>query len=240
MTFQYYDPPSSDASYEQWALHGSRSMGNHPSPSPSVRTTMTAPNPRVSKHPDMNRMNNLHQDRLDPNLAFPMLAVPPVGRPRSAMDIPNPVDFMSRVVGGMHDEPWSSVRMRNSHVANARSSFSQSNIPYGAYREPPVSDIDKSDSGYFTHPPQSVISEPRRVGQELPSEMAFQMGNISVTSAPSEPTEVFPAPSDQTSQYSGRSATQSKATYKCSKCGELSKCPSDYKYVCHCLIADHC
>ena len=205
-------------------------MGNHPSPSLSVRTTMTAPNLRASKRPDMNRPNSLQQDiRIDPNLSFPMLTVPHVGRPRSAMDNTNPNDVMSRVYGGMHDEPWSSVRMRTSNGATARPSFSQT---YGPYREQPGSDVDKSDSGYYTHPPQSVISnEPAHVDQELPSEMTFQVGNISVNSAPTEPTEVFPMHSDQASQYSSRSTTQTKATYKCPKCKEVSKCPSDYKFV---------
>jgi hypothetical protein len=215
-------------------------MGNHPSPSPSVRTSMTAPNLRASKHPDLNRPNNLQQEnRIDPNLSFPMLAVPPVGRPRSAMDNPNQIDVLSRVYSGMHDEPWSSVRMRTSNGPTARSSFSQPNVTYGPYRDRPGSDIEKSDSGYYTLPPQSVISnEPGRGDQELPGEMTFQVGNISVNSAPSEPTEVFPMQSDQASQYSGRSTTQSKATIKCSKCKEVSKCPSDYKCVSYLPVAE--
>ncbi|KAF2682432.1 hypothetical protein K458DRAFT_405700 [Lentithecium fluviatile CBS 122367] len=234
----FFDSQSSNASY-QWTQQGSRPMGNLPSPSTSVRTTMTAPNLRTSNRTDMARQSSHQQEsRIDPTLSnFSMLAVPPVGRPRSAMDNANPMDpVMSRVYGGMHDEPWSAVRMRNSSVATARPSYSQPGMTYGSYREQPQSDIDsiapRSDSGYYTHPPQSVISnEPGRVNQELPSDMTFQVGNISVNSAPSEPTEVFPMQSDQASQYSGRSTTQSKTTYQCSKCKEVSKCPSDYKCV---------
>jgi hypothetical protein len=198
---------------------------------------MTVPNLRPPHHPDMHRPNNLQDNRIDPNLAnFSLLAVPG-GRPRSAMDNTNPMEsVMSRVYSGMHDEPWSAVRMRHSSVATARPAYSQPNGAYGSYREPPGSDIEsiapKSDSGYYTHAPQSVISnEPARVDQELPSDMTFQVRNISVNSAPSEPTEVFPMQSDQASQYSGRSTTQVKATYKCSQCKEVSKCPSDYKCV---------
>lgn len=198
---------------------------------------MTAPNLRASNHAEMNRQSH-HQpeNRIDPSLSqFAMLAVPSVGRPRS-VDTANQIDVMSMsrgYVGGMYDEPWSSVRMRNSNVAAARPAFSQSSMNYGPYREHPGSDIDKSDSGYYTHRPQSVISnEPGRVDQELPTEMTFNVGNMSVNSAPSEPTEVYPI-SDQASQYSSRSASQPKTHFKCSKCKEIMKCPSDFKCVLH-------
>jgi hypothetical protein len=199
---------------------------------------MTASNLISSNRRNMHRPKlPPHEHTIDPSLSnFSMLAVPS-GRPRSAMDNTNQMEsVMSRVYGGMHDEPWSSVRMRHSSVTTARPSFPQPNMTYGSYREPPGSDIEsiapKSDSGYYTHPSQSVVSnEPARVDQELPSDMTFQVSNISVNSAPSEPTEVFPTQSDQASQYSGRSTTQGKVTYKCPKCKEVSKCPSDYKCV---------
>lgn len=194
---------------------------------------MTAPNLRASNHAELNRQS-LHQpeSRIDPNLSpFPMLAVPPVHRPRS-VDTANQMDVMSmsrQYVGGVYDEPWSAVRMRTSNVPAARPPFPQLSMNYGPYRERPGSDIGESDSGYYTHRPQSVTSnEPGRVDQELQPEMAFHVSAMSVNSGPSEPTEVYPI-SDQASQYSSRSASQSKMQFKCSKCNETMKCPSDYK-----------
>jgi hypothetical protein len=136
-----------------------------------------------------------------------------------------------------HGEPWNPMRVAYSDPAADRSSFPGSNMKFGPYRQPQMSDIEsvvgpRSDSGYFTHAaPHSVISnEPERVDQDLPSGM-FEMPNLNVSSATSESTEYVPAPSDQASVYSGRSQNQSKSIYVCSKCKEVCKCPSDYKYV---------
>lgn len=146
-----------------------------------------------------------------------------------------PLDMYS----AQHEEPWNPMRVTYSSNAGAeRTSFSGPDARFGQYRQQAISDIDesvagpRSDSGYFTHPaPQSVISnEPDRAEQELSSDM-FRMRNLNVSSAPSESTEYVPPPSDQASQYSGRSMNQSKNTYTCSKCPEVSKCPSDHKYV---------
>ncbi|KAF1975146.1 hypothetical protein BU23DRAFT_78906 [Bimuria novae-zelandiae CBS 107.79] len=133
--------------------------------------------------------------------------------------------LMMRVYGGHHDEPWSAMRLTGHEQSNsdAASSFPGPNMSYRQYRKPAG-----SDSGYYTQPPapQSVISnEPDRVDQDLPSDM-FRMPNLTVSSAPSETTEYV---ADHASQYSGRSTSHNKSTYKCPRCNETSKCPSDFK-----------
>ncbi|KAL5449444.1 hypothetical protein PMIN06_006824 [Paraphaeosphaeria minitans] len=135
-----------------------------------------------------------------------------------------------------HGEPWNPMRAAYNDTVVDRASFPRSHMKFGPYRQQQISDLEsvvgpRSDSGYFTHPaPQSVISnEPERADQDLPTGM-FEMSNLNVTSAPSESTtEYVPPPSDQASVYSGRSQNQSKSIYVCSKCKEVSKCPSDYK-----------
>lgn len=205
-------------------------MEKVPSPSVSVRTAMTAPNPRPYPLPTMNRPNMYHPDKIDPNLS--LLAPPQTARPRS---VDNSMEVFSRMYR-MSDEPWSTVHLRTSSIAAGRGPNSQPNMQYPYFRsDGPGSDhsgAPRSDSGYITQQAQSVIStELEHVDQELPSEL-FQVGNIHVDSASSEQTEVFPRlQSDQTSQYSGRSTNHGKATFPCSKCREISKCPSDFKCV---------
>lgn len=148
---------------------------------------------------------------------------------------PNEDSLMMRVYSSHHDEPWSAMRLTNSEQVGPHvSTFPGSSM---AYRQPNHTGSDlgsalgpTSDSGYYTQPPapQSVISnEPEHLDQELPSDM-FRLPNLTVSSAPSESTECV---ADHVSQYSSRSASHPKSTYKCSRCNEISKCPSDFKYV---------
>lgn len=137
-----------------------------------------------------------------------------------------------------HGEPWNPMRAAYSDAAMDRASYPASHMKFGRYRQQQMSDMEsvvgpRSDSGYFTHAaPQSVISnEPERADQDLPTGM-FEISNLKVHSAPSESTTEYVAPpSDHASVYSGRSQNQSKSIHVCSKCKEVSKCPSDYKYV---------
>ncbi|KAF2442202.1 hypothetical protein P171DRAFT_433748 [Karstenula rhodostoma CBS 690.94] len=135
-----------------------------------------------------------------------------------------------------HGEPWNPMRAAYSDTAVDRASFPVSHMKFGPYRQQQISDIEsvvgpRSDSGYFTQPAsQSVISnELERADQDL-STGIFGMTKMDINSAPSESTtEYVPPPSDQTSVHSGRSQNQNKSIYACSKCKEVSKCPSDYK-----------
>ncbi|PVH99496.1 hypothetical protein DM02DRAFT_656337 [Periconia macrospinosa] len=215
-----------NSAYQQWNQN-MRSMGPIPSPSSSQRNSMSAPSTAPLLGHGMNRPTAFH---LDGNMdSKTLLAVPQSGRTRSPIDNNNTVDpsLYSPVYGvGIHDEPWSSLRTRNNSAPTGSTFIPQSSINYNTYRDGPGSDI--SDSGYYTHHANSVSNEPERVGQELP-EMIYDVGKMTVASSSSEPTEVFPLPSDQTSQYSGRSANTGKAVFKCDICKDVSKCPSDYK-----------
>ncbi|KAF2874923.1 hypothetical protein BDV95DRAFT_486726 [Massariosphaeria phaeospora] len=158
-----------------------------------------------------------------------LLAVPPVSRPQSAVDLSS-ADPIARFY---NDAPWSTEHMRSSRGTTARPSFSQPNMDYRTYRDGPGSEAEsiapRSDSGYYTHHAHSVISnEPERADQELPSDMTFGVSNIEVGSTPSEPKDSFRLQSDQASQYSGRSTTHSRE-FKCVHCKDISKCRSDYK-----------
>ncbi|KAF1959317.1 hypothetical protein CC80DRAFT_545688 [Byssothecium circinans] len=243
--------------YPQWQQQNHRTLGSISSPSPSPRTPIPGPfsNQGMGRPPAPQQRQ---ENNMDPNS---MLAVPPPGRPRSALDNVNTMDLSyKRVYSNMHDEPWSSVRMRNptlpSNTGGHPSAYARTDVNYGSYREPgggSTSDIDsgapQSDSGYFTHQAHSVRSnEPERVNQELPASMTFgvhslnvntQIGSTMSTATSSEPTEVVYLQSDQASQYSGRSAGRSPShghasgqgrnSFKCPRCKEVSKCPSDFK-----------
>lgn len=177
-------------------------------------------------------------NRMDPgHPALGYLAVPQVPRHRPVLDNANPIArFYSE------DSPWSSERMRISTGPFGRVSSSQPNMDYTTYREGPGSEVEslapKSDSGYQTLPPQSIIShEQDHLDQELCPDATFQFGNMNVSSAVSEPADMFRAASsvtDQASQYSSRSTTRSTGhgkEIKCSECGDISKCKSNHKCV---------
>ncbi|KAF2788827.1 hypothetical protein K505DRAFT_101907 [Melanomma pulvis-pyrius CBS 109.77] len=230
---EYFDAQSShisNASFPQWSHPGSRAMGNAPSPSPSAQTSRTAPNLRTSRVgwiPSVPR-------EIDPTLPNAShLAPPQAPRPRTALESVGNADPMARFYN--HDAPWSAHNPRSSSVAVARPYFSPSSMEYGMYREPPESEIEsitrRSDSGYHTHHPRSVMSsDPERgVDQELPASMTLQVGNMNVNAGPGEQEDMFRGVStDQGSQYSGRSANQGKE-FRCEHCRELSKCKSDHK-----------
>lgn len=139
-----------------------------------------------------------------------------------------PDSLFSRMYGDLHDEPWNPMRMADNRGPP---------LSFGAYRENAASDIDsvvapRSDSGYCTHPAQSVISnEPERVDHDMPHGI-LQIDSLNVGSRTSESVDLSTnLQSDQVSQYSGRSASQSKSAQRCPRCHEVSKCPSDFKYV---------
>ena len=213
-----------------------RPMGPIPSSSPSQRTSISGPSAAPLNGHGMNRSSQFQLEgngNIDPNLNPTLLAVPQLGRTRSPIDNSNGVNpLFDRVYGGIHDEPWSSVRMRNSSIPNGRSYYAQPDPSYTTYRDYPASDADsgapRSDSGYYTHPARSVTGEPERQSQELPPEI-YAVRKMNVGTPSSEPTEVYPLQSDQTSQYSGRSGSIRQTISRCTPCSEPAKCPSDYK-----------
>jgi hypothetical protein len=170
---------------------------------------------------------------IDPGLSNPSWLAPPhVSRPSTTLDTVgniNPLDSFYN-----HDAPWSSQNPRTSNRAFARPYASQSGLNYDI-PEGPGSEIEsithRSDSGYRSYYPRSVISnDPERV-DDLPVEMTQLVRNLNVHAASSEPMDIFPvASTDQTSQYSGRSTNKGKAEFTCEHCPEKSKCKSDHKY----------
>lgn len=176
------------------------------------------------------------QERIDTGHSF--LQVPQRIPSRASVDNSNPLARF------YNDEaPWSTERMRNSNLGISNS-FSQPNADFTTYRDAPGSEADqlapRSDSGYRTLPTHSIISqEVECMDQELPTDVTYQVGNMHVGSVAIEPAYGFdnnniaPSVTDQTSQYSGRSAARStghrKGAIKCTECGEVSKCRSNYK-----------
>lgn len=163
-----------------------------------------------------------------PNIA--LLAPPSHHPPRQSVPSAG-ADPMSRFYNDTNG-PWSSERTRNSSMSGGRSSYSQPQVDFGPYRSGPSSDVgstNRSDSGYYTHHAQSVMSDPEpRVEQEFPSEVLNHFANVNLPSASSDAADPF-RQSETGTQYSSRSRGSKEFT--CSKCLEVSKCQSDYKYV---------
>lgn len=199
------------------------------SPSASVRTVVTAPDPRLFNRSSFQQANRSPIDaNIDPNLpnnnSLSMLAPPSNGSAPSY----NPV------TRNLQEQPWSAGNLRNS-ASGSRSPMSQSSAQYGQYRRGPGSDIESnimpSDSGYFSHPPQSVFSnEPSRPCQELPSGITYDIGNLNVESIQNEAPVIARMHSDQISQHSSRSGRSGKS-YQCQVCDHTLKCKSDLKCV---------
>ena len=162
-----------------------------------------------------------------------LLAPPQPPRSRVALDIVSNINPFDRFYN--HDAPWSALNPRTSSGAIARPYTSQPGLSY-EIREGHGSEIEsvshRSDSGYRSYYPQSVMSNDPEHVEDLPAEMTQLVGNLNVHSASSEPKDMFRvASTDQTSQYSGRSTNQGKAEFVCDHCTEKSKCKSDHKCV---------
>lgn len=240
-TPQYYTSGASEqsfnASFPQWTAQGPRSVGQPaPSPSLSMRTTRSAPNPRSSAHAAGNfnsqPVNFQRDNRIDPNLSnLGLLTVPNAPFHAQAMDNANPIArFYSE------DMPWSSESRRNRNVsfertANDGFAYSHSQPNMFSYREGPGSEAEsltapRTDSGYHTIPPQSLVGHDPE--PDTGFDVTRQVGNISV----SESGDMFGPRSmtDAASVISGRSATRSHGReITCPECKEVSKCQSDHK-----------
>lgn len=129
--------------------------------------------------------------------------------------------------------------MRNPQEIDSRNNFLRTENSYGPYRQGPCSDIGSnvpaSESGYYTQPTRSVLSnEPGHVHQKLPTEAIDQIRDLNVESTPSESQDMVPTASDRrsVSQYSSRSGQQ-RQQFPCSEpgCTTVLKCQSEHKYV---------
>ena len=129
--------------------------------------------------------------------------------------------------------------MRHSNTIVGRNTFSQPQYGFGQYRQKPCSEVGSnapvSDSGYHTHPTQSILSiDPVQVEQDLPSDIMVQTRALDMRSTPTESKSMIRAASDQRSisQYSNRSETQ-RQQIRClePECDAILKCRSDHKYA---------
>ncbi|KAF2729087.1 hypothetical protein EJ04DRAFT_589820 [Polyplosphaeria fusca] len=225
--------PANDHAFSQWVPQPARTGNNASRQSPAYRQARSPSSSRQGQRMSFNQpippQNDSHS-RIDPTLGGTLLTIPSpsqLSRPRSALDNTNPIQRFYN-----EDDPWSSERVRNPHMSFGRSSFSQPNFEYSNYRDRPGSvgeSTHRSDSGYYTHPPHSIMSnDPENYDQELP-DMTMQIRNISVAPAAGEPTDQFRSTNiDQTSQYSSQSRSKE---IKCPvpDCKEVSKCKSDHK-----------
>jgi hypothetical protein len=214
---------------QQWLLAGQRSrprsvQHNLPSPSTSVRSTVTAPARSYDRssfvQPNLASVN----ERIDPNLLGLEYSLPSPGQ--AARNNYNPIDR------NYHEGPWDPYHLRNS---DDESSVNQPSTNFKNYRHGPGSigsAAPISDSGFWT---QSVVShEPGRLEQSyMSSSLSQQVDKLKVRSLTSEAPRMTRVPSDQRSQLSlvsSRSGYRDKPL-KCQICGDESKCKSDYKYV---------
>lgn len=196
-----------------------RGQNQIPSPSTSIRTSRTAPDPRPYSR------SSIHEATRSP--VDPFLAPAYVSRNNNY----NPIARQ------LLDQPWSAGNLRSSSASGSRNSLSPSNVPYGSYRGHmgPGSDIESnlvpSDSGYHSQAPPSVFSnEAGRNSQDLHPGLTLQVGKMNVESLPSESPARERLHSDQISQRSSRSGLSAKQL-PCPECHEVLKCKSEYKCV---------
>lgn len=208
-----------------------------PSPSTSIRTSRTAPDPRPYSR------SSIHQA---PRSPVDITLGPPSPNSESLLgpgyvSRNNSYNSIARHLQDQH-QPWSAGNLRSSSASGNRNSLSPSSVQYGSYRHMgPGSDIESnlvpSDSGYHSQAPPSVFSnDAGRNSQELHPRQTLQVSNMNVDSLPGESPARERLHSDQISQRSSRSGLSAKQ-HPCPECHEVLKCKSEYKYV-YILIAD--
>ncbi|KAF2750559.1 hypothetical protein M011DRAFT_464352 [Sporormia fimetaria CBS 119925] len=222
----------SNTAFPPWDAHDSQTLEQSaPSPSLTVRTARSAPNP-LNSRPLSGAMGSgqpqlFPAESLEPGLAnLQFLTVPNLRRPRSATEVENP---LARFYRENADSPWTPERMRSHNVPTESSSMAQLS---GTYRNGCFHSLNPmgpgSDSGYQSLPSHSVIShDPEMPDHTLPPEVTLQIGNMHVGSVSSHGGEAHgPTPS----VYSNGSTTRSNGkALRCPQCGDISKCNSDFK-----------
>lgn len=206
-------------------------MGYSTSPSPTVRTSKSAPNPRPSIDiMDFNRSSVPQREHESGPSNSSFLTVPQ--ETRRGLSIDHSVNPLIPFWEG-RDEPWSSHHLRTAYPSQPRE--------FGAF-DPPSSGNEaiaqRSDSGYATTlPPRSIGSHPGSTDPELPHEM-YRIGHMGVRSVHSDPrvatshTEsVYSEPSTRSGSRGVRHGSSNRREYRCPECNELSRCRSDYKCV---------
>jgi hypothetical protein len=136
------------------------------------------------------------------------------------------------------EEPWNPHQLRNSNVTDIQKNFNQPEESFRHYLQGPFS-VDNtatvSDSGYYTQPTNSVLSnEPNRINEELSPEVMIQARSINIESAPSESQEMQRMPSGQrsVSKCSTRSGSKRQQII-CSMtgCFQAFEHPTEHRYA---------
>ncbi|KAF3049085.1 hypothetical protein E8E11_005390 [Didymella keratinophila] len=158
-----------------------------PSPTAMVRST-PAPVP-ATRMGRQQSSKNVQYHNIDPDLHNARFLAPP-----GAQSVPvfqnhaEPIaDPMVRFYQDQGEAPWNP--MKHSNPSGGRDALSQPQRHFRQYRQGPTSDLGSnarvSDSGYYTQPPQSIMSQDAvYVDQELPSEFMMQTKTMNVHSTP--------------------------------------------------------
>jgi hypothetical protein len=214
---------------QQWRQSKPRSVQlNVPSPTASVRSTVTAPvYHRSFDHSELQQSNVAAVNNRPNNDLLGMELLTPSGHAgRSSYSL---------LTTNYNEESWNPFNLRTSGLGDDTGPFSQSNVSLKSFRHGPESVASAapiSDSGFYS---QSVIShdvshmdQPR-----MQWNLAQQVDPVNVRSITSEAPRMVHVHSDYRSQIS---RTSSRSGYEgdsltCSICGDISKCNSDFKFV---------
>ncbi|KAJ8112370.1 hypothetical protein OPT61_g5249 [Boeremia exigua] len=224
-THQFQEPY-----YQQWGLSGHRTaVKSAPSQIGTVNSAQTVPVSRPSTRSNARQTRaDARQVQVDPTWQYLMPPGPPSYSLASNGD--QIVDPIARFYRG--DAPWNPHQMRNSNTSSSRNvaPFAQQDIEQ--YREGPCSENDNaSDSGYHTQPTRSVLSEPGRGGQELPTDFIVQARNMNVDVVPNISQPMARTISQRSvSQHSSRSGGH-RQQIPCREtgCSIISRCISEHK-----------
>lgn len=227
--------PGSHGSQQQMMRVRSAQYNAVPSPSPSVRSAVTAPAQAQhiyeppSYHPTR---RGVIDDRIDPSLlGVGAHQVPPAHVAQTNYNIER----------SMRDEAWNPLHLTSGRQSNGRPSLLPPDTNHKHFRmgsgsvgsAAPVSDSG-IDSGFYS---QSVVStDASRFHQPRKSHgNDQQVGGLNVRPARSEVPHMVRVPSDRRSHASRASSTSGKPVNEliCPRpeCGEIMKCNSDLKYA---------
>jgi hypothetical protein len=228
-----YDPRASLQSSngsQQWGRVGPRSVqhSNISSPSPSVRSAMTAPVQSFYNHSSYAQPSIGSVDHnIDPSLSSLGTRLAPPG---------HGTQTNYSLERSLHDEPWTALHLRNSTGGDGQMLLPLPNANYKDSRRGPgsVGSIAApiSDSGYHS---QSVVSnDASRLRQSRVSQNVVQRpSSLQIQSRTNNAPAMVRVQSDQgsqTSRISSRSGRQANEL-QCQECKEVMKTRSELKCV---------
>lgn len=216
--------PSRNGS-QPWMPRAPRSVQyNIPSPSTSVRSTVTAPAESFYDRSKYHQSNaGPVESRIDPSL------------PGMEMHLVPPGQTNYNIARSFHEDSWNPLHMRTSGNSHGGTPLHQSSTNYKSFGPGPGSvgsAAPVSDSGFYSQ--SAVSSDPSRLHQpRVPQGASRPIGSVDARSTRSDAPNMARVPSDQRSQISRVSSRSGKHVneLECQKCHETMKCKSDYKCV---------